>query len=173
MNSLTTVAWVGAMLVAFPAACSAQQGSIEPDQACVVSHVSDGDSFRCRNGWRVRLIGIDAPESQQRPFGARSREGLHRMMPIGTRVRLERDVSLRDRYGRHLAYAWVGSILINEAMVRDGWAVLYTVPPDVKYAERLRVAQNEARARRTGLWAEGGFGCLPSSFRRRECLSSP
>ena len=78
-----------------------------------------------------------------------------------------------DRYGRVLAYVWAGSTLVNEAMVRGGWAMLYTVPPNVKYAERLRQAQNEARARRTGLWAERGFECQPQDFRRGKCVSSP
>jgi micrococcal nuclease len=58
-------------------------------------------------------------------------------------------------------------------MVRDGWAVLYTVPPNVKYEERLRRAQNEARARGAGLWLDRGFDCLPVDFRRGECLSPP
>jgi endonuclease YncB( thermonuclease family) len=57
-----------------------------------------------------------------------------------------------------------------------GWAVLYTVPPKVKYADRLQRAQNEARSNGAGLWAHGaglwaqsGFNCLPSDFRRRLC----
>jgi micrococcal nuclease len=95
------------------------------------------------------------------------------MLPVGSRVRLEHDVGLSDRYGRVLAYAWTGSTLVNEAMVRDGWAVLYTVPPNVKYEERFRRAQNEARTRGAGLWAQKGFSCLPKDFRRKACLSSP
>jgi endonuclease YncB( thermonuclease family) len=47
----------------------------------------------------------------------------------------------------------------------------YTVPPDVKYAERFRRAQKEARARRVGLWARGGFDCLPRGYRRNRCLT--
>jgi micrococcal nuclease len=63
--------------------------------------------------------------------------------------------------------------LVNEAMLRGGWAVLYTVPPNIKYAERFERAQNEARARGTGLWSQNGFACLPKDFRRRTCVTSP
>lgn len=86
---------------------------------------------------------------------------------------MEADVAQTDRYGRQLAYVWVGTTFVNEAMVRDGWAVLYTVPPNVKYAPRLELAQKEARARRAGLWSQQGFHCLPSDFRRKLCVSQP
>ncbi len=139
----------------------------------MASRVVDGDTFYCRDSRKVRLIGIDSPEGQQRPFGARARQALLEMLPPGTAIRLERDVTTTDRYGRLLAYAWVGSLLVNEAMVRGGWAVLYTVPPNVKYADRFRRAQNEARAEGTGLWSQRGFDCLPSDFRRSACVSRP
>jgi micrococcal nuclease len=121
----------------------------------------------------VRLIGIDSPESQQHPFGAKAREALLKLVPMGSAVRLESDVAGFDQYGRSLAYVWTGSTLVNESMVRNGWAVLYTVPPNVKYVERFRAAQEEARAQGTGLWSQHGFDCRPNDFRRRRCVSSP
>jgi micrococcal nuclease len=95
------------------------------------------------------------------------------MLPIGAAVRLESDLDPADRYGRVLAYVWTGSTLVNEAMVREGWAVLFTVPPNVKYADRLTRAQNEARTHGAGLWSERGFDCLPNDFRRKRCVSPP
>lgn len=160
-------------MLILPPGCPAQSRIAGPASSCTVSRVSDGDSFHCRDGRRVRLIGMDSPESQQHPLGATARAALLKLLPVGSIVRLEPDVAQRDQYGRSLAYVWVGSTLVNEAMVRDGWAALYTVPPNVKYAERLEAAQNEARARGTGLWAQRGFDCLPSEFRRRRCVSSP
>ncbi|HUR94907.1 MAG TPA: thermonuclease family protein [Gemmatimonadales bacterium] len=56
-------------------------------------------------------------------------------------------MSATDGYDRVLAWVWADRTLVNEAMVRDGWALLYTVPPDVKYADRVERVQNEARAR--------------------------
>ena len=177
-NGLSEVTLLARLLAIFAlsanvAACgtSRQAASQPPD--CVVGLVVDGDTFRCRDGRRVRLIGVDSPEQQQHPHGARSRQALLHLLPVGAAVRLEHDVSPRDRYGRELAYVWIGATLVNEAMVRDGWAVLYTVPPNVKYAGRLERAQNEARARGAGLWAGRGFDCQPVDYRRGRCLSPP
>jgi micrococcal nuclease len=171
--SIRFASWFAFVLAVKPLACAAQQPETRPQTSCIVSRVADGDTFRCVDGRRVRLIGIDSPESQQQPYGARARSALLEMLPPGAVVRLETDVGLKDRYGRLLAYAWVGPTLVNEAMVRDGWAALYTVPPNVKYVERLIRAQNEARALGAGLWGQRGFECRPSDFRRNRCVSSP
>ena len=154
-------------------ACAAPQQPSASEERCVVSRVVDGDTFYCQDGRKVRLTGVDSPERGQRPFGAEARQALLQLLPLGTAVVLQRDVTLTDRYGRVLAYVWTGPTLVNEAMVRNGWAVLYTVPPNVKYAERLEQAQKEARAGGRGLWTQRGFDCLPSDFRRKRCLSPP
>ena len=155
-----------------PTGCPAQQQTARRAD-CTVGRVSDGDSFRCNDGRRIRLIGIDSPESQQHPAGEKARAALLRLLPPGSTVQLETDITPTDRYGRTLAYVWSGFKLVNEAMVREGWAVLYTVPPNVSYAKRLEAAQKEARARGTGLWSQHGFDCMPSDFRRNRCLSPP
>jgi len=160
-------------VAAAPLACAARQQDPGPGQSCVVSSVTDGDTFRCRGNLRVRLIGVDSPESGQTPYGAAARTALLRLLPPGSIVRLELDVAPADRYGRTLAYVWADTSLVNEVMVREGWAVLLTVPPNVKYAERLQRAQNEARAQHAGLWSKRGFDCLPSDCRRRRCISPP
>ncbi|HEU5039571.1 MAG TPA: thermonuclease family protein [Gemmatimonadales bacterium] len=138
-----------------------------------MARVTDGDTFYCRDGRKVRLIGIDAPELGQGAAGTAAREALRRLLPLGAAVRLEQDAAPRDRYGRILAYVWHGGRLVNEAMVRAGWAMLYTVPPNVRYVRRLERAQHEARAHRAGLWARGGFDCPPADYRRGACVSSP
>jgi micrococcal nuclease len=160
-------------VAATPPGCAARQQEPPRQDDCIVAHVADGDSFRCADGRQVRLIGVDSPESQQRPYGERARKALLQLLRPAAAVRLESDVVPTDRYGRRLAYVWVGPTLVNEAMVRDGWAVLYTVPPNVKYVARLTRAQNEARALGAGLWGQRGFECRPSDFRRNRCVSSP
>lgn len=119
----------------------------------------------------MRLIGIDSPELRQGSLGRQAQGALLALLPLGTTVRLETDVSPMDRFGRELAYVWSGISMINELMVRNGWAVIYTVPPNVKYAERLARAQKEARARGAGLWSGRGFECLPNDFRRGRCVN--
>jgi micrococcal nuclease len=147
----------------------ARGAAASPPSPCVVERVADGDTFTCRDGRRVRLIGVDTPELRQGEPGRRAREALSRLAPPGSSVRLEHDVASRDRYGRELAHVWRGSRLLSEALVLDGWAMLYTVPPNVKYADRLEWAQKKARAAGAGLWASGGFACEPAAYRRGEC----
>lgn len=152
----------------------AARGSTSPDpvHACVVARIVDGDTFYCRDGRKVRLLGVDSPETGQGSVAGDASRGLADLIAAGRAVRLEGDVAPTDRYGRVLAWVWIGGTLVNEAMVRRGWAVTYTVPPNVKYAQRLVRAQSEARASGAGLWARGGFDCPPRAFRRGECVSS-
>ncbi len=136
---------------------------------CTVSRIVDGDTFYCGRGLKVRLLGIDAPERGQGRIGRESDSALRALMPPGTLVRLEEDVVPTDRWGRRLAYVWAGDVLVNEAMVRGGWAMLFTWPPNVKYAKRLERAQKSARQARAGLWRENGFACAPAEWRHRRC----
>jgi micrococcal nuclease len=140
-----------------------------PDRPCTVSRVVDGDTFYCTDGVRVRLIGIDAPERAQGGAAREAASALRRRLPAGARVRLEQDVTPRDRYGRLLAYVWAGDSLVNEALLREGWAFLLTVPPNVKYVQRFEQAQQAARANRAGLWREPGLACSPREWRARRC----
>ena len=156
------------LLIALACAAPAPGAGGAPDD-CHVDRVPDGDTFYCRDGRKVRLIGIDAPELAQGRPGLDSRDALRRLLPAGAVVRLEGDAAARDQYGRTLAYVWAGRRLVNEAMVRDGWAVLYTVPPNVRYVGRLERAQRRARAEPAGLWTRDGFACAPSDFRRKRC----
>jgi len=59
--------------------------------------------------------------------------------------------------------------MANEEMVRQGYALLYTYPPNVRHAERIRAALEEARRDARGLWATPAFECPPSAHRRRAC----
>lgn len=117
-----------------------------------VVRVIDGDTIVVRlDGTRehIRYIGIDTPEmDDERPEIRRravaAKEANARLVG-GRRVRLELDVERRDRYGRLLAYVWIGDTLVNEVLVRAGHAAPYTVPPNVKYADRFLDAARGAR----------------------------
>jgi len=127
-----------------------------------VVNVYDGDSITVRydSGKRakVRLIGIDAPEMTDIPRARASidavpcRDYLDGLL-AGKHVLLEYDVEKTDKYGRTLAYVYLpDGRMANEEMLRAGYARLLTVPPNVKYVERFRAAQEEARAASRGLW---------------------
>lgn len=143
----------------------------EPLLACVVASVHDGDSLRCRDGMRVRLLLIDAPELDQGPHGRAARNVLRRLAPVGDTVLLELDVARHDRYRRLLAYVWTThqKRMLNEIMAAEGMAVALTLPPNVRRVETIRRAVADARRAKRGLWATDGFSCTPSEHRRRRC----
>lgn len=146
--------------------------SRRPREACVVAAVSDGDSIRCTDQGRVRLLLLDAPEMDQVPFGTRSRDALRQRLTRGDTVWLEFDVQRRDRYDRTLAHVWtapVGGTHVNLAHARDGWAVAVVFPPNVRHIEAIRAAVADARRNRRGLWADGRFNCEPIAHKRGDC----
>jgi micrococcal nuclease len=148
------------------------QGPAVPARAtteCRITRVVDGDTVHCRGLGSVRLIGIDAPERDQRPFADLSRRALERLAPVGATVQLERDVQAEDRFDRALGYLWLNGELVNWRMVQDGFAVTLTYPPNVQYVDAFAAAQRDARRAGRGLWAEDGFACLPVEHRRGRC----
>ena len=141
----------------------------QTQDSCRVSLIADGDTFDCIGVGRVRFIGIDAPEMGQTPFGAQARAELSRIMPVGTTVRLTRDISDRDVYGRRLAYVWQDAVLMNEMLVNRGFALSARYPPDTAKIAALRAAEAHARSTNAGLWATGGFDCTPRDWRQGAC----
>lgn len=122
-----------------------------------VARVIDGDTIVLENGERVRYIGIDAPEvvHPKRPIECFGRESTNRNRQLveGKMVRLEKDVSERDKYNRLLRYVWSGEDFVNLKLVQEGYASVFTYPPDVKYAAEFVKAEREARAAERGLWS--------------------
>lgn len=126
-----------------------------------VRRVIDGDTIELADGQLVRYLGIDAPEVRRRvgdrwvvdpePFAKAAMEANRRLVE-GKTVRLEYDVQTHDRFGRLLAYVYVGDVMVNAELLREGFAQLLTIPPDVKYVERFRALVEEARQERRGLW---------------------
>ncbi len=112
---------------------------------------------------------MDTPELSQEPYGDLATEALAVLAPAGSTVELELDVEPRDRYGRLLAYVWAQGLLVNWALVRQGWAVVLTYPPNVQYVDSFTAAQQRAREDRVGLWGVDGFDCLPADRRRGRC----
>lgn len=137
---------------------------------CRVSRVADGDSLVCSGDERVRLLMIDAPELAQGEAGARSRDALRSLAPVGTVLDLETDVRSRDDYDRILAYAWLSDgRMLNEEMARSGYVTALVYPPNVKHADLIRKAVDEAREAKRGLWATDFFDCLPREYRAGRC----
>ncbi len=126
-----------------------------------VSKVLDGDTIQLSNGRCVRYIGIDTPEVREKQGEdwvykpeehALEAKELNRGLVEGKEVRLEFDIVRVDKYGRWLAYVFIDDRMVNEELLRQGYASLYTYPPNVKYVDRLVAAQREARQKKRGLW---------------------
>lgn len=129
--------------------------------APLVTRVIDGDTIEVDIAgaiYKVRYIGIDTPEpDDKRPeFCALAQEATryNRQLVEGKPVRLEKDVSETDQYGRLLRYVYVGDTLVNAELVRQGlaWAIPYE--PDIKYQDTLEKAEAEARQDKIGIWQE-------------------
>lgn len=122
-----------------------------------VIRVIDGDTIEIEGGNKIRYIGIDTPETKDpnEPVQCYGKEAAdkNRELVEGKIVELEKDISETDKYGRLLRYIWIGNILVNETLVREGYAQSSTYPPDVKYQNRFIEAQRKAREEGKGLWS--------------------
>jgi micrococcal nuclease len=123
-----------------------------------VVEVTDGDTIEVELDGRVddvRYIGVDTPEVDPsigvECFGADASE-LNARLVEGERVRLVFDAERRDRYGRLLAYVYVGDTFVNAELLRRGAARTLTIAPNDSFADRFaQLAQEAANAGR-GLW---------------------
>ncbi len=116
--------------------------------------VIDGDTIKIKdsagNIYKVRYIGIDTPEKGQ-PFYQEAKKA-NESLVLNKTVRLEKDVSETDKYGRLLRYVYVDDLFVNAFLVAEGFAVILTIPPDVKHSEYFLGLQKEARQAGKGLW---------------------
>ncbi|MBU1726533.1 MAG: thermonuclease family protein [Candidatus Omnitrophica bacterium] len=137
----------------------------------LVKRAVDGDTLVLANGERVRLIGIDTPEmhesSKLNRDASRSNQDVESIKAMGResyeftkglvegkRVSLEFDVERKDRYDRLLAYVYLkdSGLFVNAEIVKQGYASLMTIPPNVKYADLFKELYTEARENNRGLW---------------------
>lgn len=121
-----------------------------------VKRVIDGDTIVLTNNQRVRYIGIDTPEISHPHkgvewLGAEAKD-FNKKLVEHKWVRLEFDIELRDKYGRLLAYVYVDDKFVNAELVKQGYAKVYTFPPNVKYVDLFLELQKEARGHTRGLW---------------------
>ncbi len=134
----------------------------------LVTRVIDGDTIELAGGERVRYIGMDAPETvdPRKPVECFGAEASRRNKELveGRSVRLVKDVSERDEYGRLLRYVYLqDDTFVNLELVKEGYAAALTFPPDVKYAAEFVTAEKEAREAKKGLWGSCPFFGAPAT----------
>ena len=123
-----------------------------------VARVIDGDTLLLANRMRVRLIGSDTPETVMPdhpvdPWGPEAAE-FTRQFVAGGQVRIQLDREQKDKYGRLLAYVWVGDQMLNEELIRHGLARART---EFHYSQSMKTrflrAQREARSAHRAIWS--------------------
>jgi micrococcal nuclease len=137
-----------------------EPGAVRVDAGdCRVESVTDGDTIRvsCLDA-AVRLLLVDAPEVPRGGtpgacYGREARDYLRSRLPRGTAVRLEAGVVDRDQFQRYLRYVFLGEELINETLVRQGYATRYRAAEDTRFRGRIASAEDAAREERLGLWS--------------------
>ena len=122
----------------------------------IVKRAVDGDTLLLTNGERVRLIGVDTPETKhpKKPVQRFGKEAylFTKKMVEGKEVRLEYDWQRRDKYNRLLAYVYLlDGTFLNAEIIKQGYGFAYTRFP-FKYLEEFRRYEREARENGRGLW---------------------
>lgn len=136
-------------------------------QKAYVKRAVDGDTIVVtidEKDYRVRLIGIDTPEStkQIEPYGKEASNYTSSIL-TGKTIYLEKDIRDTDKYDRLLRYVWleipneisadeIKKKLFNANLLINGYATLFTYPPDIKYVEFLTLLEREAKRNKIGLW---------------------
>jgi endonuclease YncB( thermonuclease family) len=154
-------------------------------EVATVARVIDGDTFELSDGRKVRLIGVNTPESTTRheEYGKEASNYTKSKLE-GKQIWLQKDVSETDRYGRLLRIVWlqipsddmneseIRSKMFNADLVLNGYAEPSTYPPDVKYADYFRKFAREARETDKGLWAYGEYGTTKGDLDPKQTTSS-
>jgi len=124
----------------------------------MVTRVIDGDTIDVTiNGqpYTVRYIGVNTPERDEACY--REATNANAALVQGQTVRLVKDVSETDRYGRLLRYVYVGPIFVNQALVEQGWAEAASYPPDTAYESTFQQFEIEAANAQRGCHVTGIF----------------
>ena len=142
-------------------------GCTEPvapgDGIATVADVVDGDTIDVLFGGReerIRLIGIDTPETKKpntpvECYGPEASAYTTALLPVGTMVRIERDVVGRDDYGRLLGYVHRldDGLFVNLDIIERGYANPLSIPPNTAFAGAFAKAAGDAERSDVGLWA--------------------
>jgi len=119
-----------------------------------VTRVIDGDTFVIDTGAHVRYIGMNAPEMNPLECYATEATEIDKNLVLGKEVKLVKDVSETDKYGRLLRFVYIGNQMIDDELVKVGAAKIETVPPDVEFKDQFLQSQNFAKENKLGLWGK-------------------
>jgi micrococcal nuclease len=158
--------FVGALLFGIAGCGGSLRVSRSAKFPATVERVVDGDTIVVRLSGRtekVRVLGVNTPETVSpkvgvQCYGPQASAYTHSRLPPGTRVTLETDVEVRDKYGRLLAYVYVGGDRFDDDLLRLGYGRLLIIPPNGEYARVMMQEELQAKSAGAGLW-----GACPST----------
>ena len=146
-----------------PAPTTVVRGAVEAN--ATVDFVIDGDTIDAiidGREERVRLIGIDTPETKKPDtpiecYGPEATAFTESLLPVGTAIRIERDTVNRDDFGRLLGYVYRAEdgIFVNYESIRQGFATPLSIEPNTTYIDLFVAAARSAESDDVGLW----FAC--------------
>ena len=136
--------------------------SLDEGEEHEVTEVIDGDTIRLANGEKVRLIGINTPETGQ-PYYSDATVKLTELVE-GKTVTLKKDKDHEDQYGRWLRYIYLDDIFVNLEMVKGGYALSYRFEPNLKHADEFDDAEEEARNAGRVIWSPSPFSMSVSEL---------
>lgn len=125
----------------------------------LVERIVDGDTIVVSGNRKVRLIGIDAPEmetasTQIECFATEATSFIETLL-TGSTITMVKDVSETDRYKRLLRYIYKDGVMVNDQLVKNGYAHASSYPPDVAHQKEFKASEIQARENKIGLWADG------------------
>jgi endonuclease YncB( thermonuclease family) len=122
-----------------------------PGKRGKVKKVLDGDTIVLESGERIRYLCIDSPEEGE-PFHDEAKR-VNDSLVFGKTVRVEFDRKVKDRYGRHLGYVWLDTLLVNDFLLRRGLVSVYYFKPNARYLARFVASAKAARGKKAGIWS--------------------
>jgi micrococcal nuclease len=119
-----------------------------------VARVIDGDTIVIDTGEHVRYIGMNTPELETSQCYATEASKINSDLVLGKTVKLVKDLSEVDKYNRLLRFVYVDDVFIDDYLVKNGFAKIMTVPPDVEYKDEFLQSQEFAKENKLGLWGK-------------------
>lgn len=132
---------------------------IEKIEYLRITGIDDGDTIVLENGETVRYLGIDTPETHHptigKECGGQEASEYNKKLVEGKKVRLIKDVSDKDQYGRILRYVFTeDGQFVNYLLVRNGFAQTLPIPPDTLFDKTFENALKEAKNESLGIWKD-------------------
>ena len=139
--------------------------SAKKSETFLVTKIIDGDTIKIEAGQIIRLICINTPERGE--DGYEEASNYLKALILNKKIKIKKDISETDVYGRLLRYVYLNNKLVNELVVRNGYGVAYPYEPDKRLCPQILKAEQKAKKEHLGLWknlAGTQFICTTNAY---------